>query len=214
MLLPKARNRQKLHAQCPRLPTQRSQTGIASSARDVLQSGRDIVTTCLQKTANFVSGVDRLESEDLYDRDTRVRTFYWGVNDDIVVVFGHSLSISIAGLLAGPVITTLFGAIHCIAWSFRFRTHHEQPIWRLSSVVITCSAAQSALPVLAAMALDKLPRRLHKLVEFLLNFSGVTRCASIRYRSKCTIGHCFPGIEGLTARGVRNGALDHFHPHI
>ena len=34
-----------------------------------------------------------------------------------------------------------FGAIHCIAWSFSFRTHAELLIWRMSSVAITAVPA-------------------------------------------------------------------------
>jgi hypothetical protein len=36
-------------------------------------------------------------------------------------------------MVAGVV----FGAIHCIAWSFDFRFHTELFLWRLSSMIIT-----------------------------------------------------------------------------
>ena len=46
-------------------------------------------------------------------------------------------------LAAGVV----FGAIHCVAWSFPFLSHTEAFLWRLSSVAIT------AVPVLLVLAL-------------------------------------------------------------
>lgn len=39
---------------------------------------------------------------------------------------------------AGVVISTIFGAIHCTAWSFQFPSHTEQFLWRFSSLAITC----------------------------------------------------------------------------
>jgi hypothetical protein len=40
--------------------------------------------------------------------------------------------------LAASAIATLFGAIHCIAWSFEFESHTEKWLWRISSLTITC----------------------------------------------------------------------------
>lgn len=37
------------------------------------------------------------------------------------------------------VITVLFGAIHCFAWSFQFPSETERLLWRIASVVITAS---------------------------------------------------------------------------
>jgi len=31
----------------------------------------------------------------------------------------------------------VFGAIHCVAWSFHFPSHTESLLWRISSAVIT-----------------------------------------------------------------------------
>lgn len=39
---------------------------------------------------------------------------------------------------AGGLVATMFGGIHCIAWSFQFPTHTEQILWRVSSLAITC----------------------------------------------------------------------------
>lgn len=48
-------------------------------------------------------------------------------------------------VLTGAFVSTLFGGIHCIAWSFQFPTHSEQILWRISSLAITCG------PVLGMM---------------------------------------------------------------
>jgi len=40
--------------------------------------------------------------------------------------------------LAASAIATLFGAIHCIAWSFEFESHTEKWLWHISSLTITC----------------------------------------------------------------------------
>jgi hypothetical protein len=40
--------------------------------------------------------------------------------------------------LAASAIAILFGAIHCIAWSFEFESHTEKWLWCISSFTITC----------------------------------------------------------------------------
>jgi hypothetical protein len=39
--------------------------------------------------------------------------------------------------VTGGVIAMIFGAIHCIAWSFSFPTRTEQILWRVCSITIT-----------------------------------------------------------------------------
>ena len=39
---------------------------------------------------------------------------------------------------AAAVIATIFGAIHCVAWSFKFPSYTEQLLWRIASLSITC----------------------------------------------------------------------------
>ena len=43
----------------------------------------------------------------------------------------------IVGLIA-TIVATVFGAIHCVAWSFQFGSTTEQFLWRLSALAITC----------------------------------------------------------------------------
>jgi hypothetical protein len=48
----------------------------------------------------------------------------------------------------GTAVAVVFGAIHCFAWSFQFPSHTEQTLWRISSIVITCT------PVLMAVSIS------------------------------------------------------------
>ncbi|KAG2149309.1 hypothetical protein DEU56DRAFT_59263 [Suillus clintonianus] len=42
-------------------------------------------------------------------------------------------------IFAGILMATTFGGIHCMAWFFTFPTNHEQVLWRMSAVAITCT---------------------------------------------------------------------------
>ncbi|KAG2111471.1 hypothetical protein DEU56DRAFT_920002 [Suillus clintonianus] len=42
-------------------------------------------------------------------------------------------------VFSGMLIATIFGGIHCMAWSFAFPTNQEQVLWRISAVAITCT---------------------------------------------------------------------------
>jgi hypothetical protein len=62
----------------------------------------------------------------------RVPTFYggdWTIQDQLFIGVGASF------------VAVVFGAIHCIAWSFQFPTHVEKILWRSSAIVITCTPA-------------------------------------------------------------------------
>ncbi|KAF8581442.1 hypothetical protein K439DRAFT_1636153 [Ramaria rubella] len=43
--------------------------------------------------------------------------------------------------ISAVFIATVFGAIHCIAWSFSFPSREEQTLWRVTSLIITCVPA-------------------------------------------------------------------------
>jgi len=58
----------------------------------------------------------------------KVPMFYSGGPEDMVVNIAGSIT-----LAAGVV----FGAIHCVAWSFHFPSHTESLLWRISSAAIT-----------------------------------------------------------------------------
>ncbi|KAG2139841.1 uncharacterized protein EDB93DRAFT_693085 [Suillus bovinus] len=40
-------------------------------------------------------------------------------------------------LLAGLLMASIFGGVHCMAWFFAFTTYREQVLWRMSAVAIT-----------------------------------------------------------------------------
>lgn len=65
----------------------------------------------------------------------RVPTFYAGY---LTSKEHHDYVIWLVGLFVVP---TLFGAIHCLAWSSHFPSHMEQLLWRISSLVVTCMPA-------------------------------------------------------------------------
>ncbi|KAG1889799.1 uncharacterized protein F5891DRAFT_128893 [Suillus fuscotomentosus] len=56
-------------------------------------------------------------------------------------------------LLAGVLMATIFGGIHCMAWFFAFPTYQERVLWRMSAVAITCTPWLGLLtaPLLAAL---------------------------------------------------------------
>jgi hypothetical protein len=66
--------------------------------------------------------VEHLETE-----AKSVPTFYSGNLD------GEGYWIAFSGV----VIAIIFGAIHCVAWSFQFPSHLEQLSWRMASLIIT-----------------------------------------------------------------------------
>ncbi|KAG2141423.1 uncharacterized protein EDB93DRAFT_1294699 [Suillus bovinus] len=41
--------------------------------------------------------------------------------------------------LAAMIMATIFGGVHCMAWSFAFPTHQEQMLWRISAIATTCT---------------------------------------------------------------------------
>jgi hypothetical protein len=54
----------------------------------------------------------------------------------------------IIGFVAEMGLGCLFGAIHCVAWSFDFKSHTEQLIWRISSSVVAGVPGIMALSIL------------------------------------------------------------------
>ncbi|KAF7974348.1 hypothetical protein HWV62_12416 [Athelia sp. TMB] len=75
---------------------------------------------------------------------TRVPTF-WAAdhNDDALIA-------DVIALLVAMV----FGAVHCIAWSYAFQSHLEQQLWRASAIAIIAVPAALALGAVVAAWLD------------------------------------------------------------
>jgi len=76
----------------------------------------------------FGAFVDMTECKTLGDKSLRVPTFYSSYNDDD---HNDDKPTPPAGCIA-----TVFGAIHCIAWSFHFATLQERWAWRISAILI------------------------------------------------------------------------------
>ncbi|KIM71355.1 hypothetical protein PILCRDRAFT_82877 [Piloderma croceum F 1598] len=68
--------------------------------------------------------------DDRPQEETRVCTLFAGsLNKDSDAIG--------AGLIA-TLVASIFGAVHCIAWSFQFPSHAEKILWRICSMCITC----------------------------------------------------------------------------
>ncbi|KAF7984855.1 hypothetical protein HWV62_10817 [Athelia sp. TMB] len=73
---------------------------------------------------------------------TRVPTFWAGdVDDDYDFITADVIALLVA---------MVFGAVHCIAWSYPFQSHLEQQLWRASAIAIV--AVPAALAVSTIMA--------------------------------------------------------------
>jgi hypothetical protein len=83
--------------------------------------------------------VDGWRDDNIRYEAKSVPTFYFGpdLDDDEYAVFALFI-----------VIGTMFGAIHCVAWSFVFPSHVEQLLWRIASAIITAALPPYAFLVL------------------------------------------------------------------
>lgn len=116
----------------------------------------DFVTSIFDAISTFLDG-----DIELQEGDKRVPTFYRGVTG--------SGGVEDPAFWTGFIITTIFGAIHCIAWSFHFPTHAEQLIWRVSSLVITCFAASEILLLFIGIAIQAVFDSVQDTIDFLTN---------------------------------------------
>jgi len=74
----------------------------------------------------FEAFADMLHCQTLGDTTLRVPIFYSPPDEDCSVALGLGLCVSI-----------VFGAIHCIAWSFHFATSPERWAWRISAILVS-----------------------------------------------------------------------------
>ena len=72
---------------------------------------------------------DMLNCKTLGGESLRVPIFYSPDNGD-----GHHAAIPLAST---PFVATVFGAIHCIPWSFHFATMQERWVWRISAIFVS-----------------------------------------------------------------------------
>ncbi|KAF7984854.1 hypothetical protein HWV62_10815 [Athelia sp. TMB] len=77
-------------------------------------------------------------------RCTRVPTF-WAADRTGSALIADTIALLVA---------IVFGAVHCIAWSYPFQSHLEQQLWRASAVAITAVPATLALGFAVAALLE------------------------------------------------------------
>jgi hypothetical protein len=82
-------------------------------------------------------------------------TFFAGKNED-----DHQ---AMKARFSALGVAMIFGAIHCIAWSFRFPSHTELTLWRIFSVAITGIPPVVVMAVLLGYAYEDLPNLVVKL---------------------------------------------------
>jgi hypothetical protein len=76
----------------------------------------------------FLSEMGGIETLIIQPKSKRVPTFYAGK---------LTYSETNCAILVAMLFATIFGAIHCVAWSFEFPSPTEQLLWRISSLAIT-----------------------------------------------------------------------------
>lgn len=80
--------------------------------------------------------MDMVGCETLEDKTLRVPTFY--APPEETDVDGTEAIIAVC-------VSIVFGAIHCIAWSFHFATLKEQWLWRISAILVSASPISIAV---------------------------------------------------------------------
>ncbi|PVG02862.1 hypothetical protein CPB86DRAFT_804645 [Serendipita vermifera] len=90
-----------------------------------IHSVKDIVVLVYQSA--FPGSDARMNSVTFLAGQTGVPTFYPGRHGD---------ANWIPSIFVPPAIGAIFGAVHCITWSYSFSSHTEQSLWRLSSAVM------------------------------------------------------------------------------
>lgn len=69
---------------------------------------------------------------------------------------------------------TLFGGLHCLAWSFHFPTSGEQLAWRICSIITTCLPVLSLFPLGLWLSLNRTFEE--KMGSPALRFAVATTC--------------------------------------
>jgi hypothetical protein len=109
----------------------------------------DAIRDAIERSTKYVrrhgwwtlwNGVKGAVDHGIWDPIEAILSMGFGDNDVGDMFYaGDSGGASWSILIAGAVIATIFGGIHCVAWSFQFPSHPEQLLWRIASLSITCS---------------------------------------------------------------------------
>jgi len=82
----------------------------------------------------FLEGLnDMWGCDNLGDKSLRVPTFYSPDSHRIAPPLLQSES---APVKVATCVAIVFGAIHCIPWSFHFATFQERWVWRISAIIV------------------------------------------------------------------------------
>jgi hypothetical protein len=147
--------------------------------------------------------IDWLFGRDVTERGaTRVSTLFAGsLNTD-----NQALA---AGLVA-TLVASVFGAIHCIAWSFTFPLHTEQIIWRISALCITCLP----WPVFLCTAIIALDQSRSDWLAFFLRGNGYIYIFIYITARISLLVQAFISLRTLPPRAYETVRWTTFIPHV
>jgi hypothetical protein len=130
----------------------------------LLGSGYVFIAFPLQRF--FGAFADMLTCKALGDNTLRVPTFYSSPDED-----------SGTAIELGVYVSIVFGAIHCIAWSFHFATLPERWAWRISAILI--AGLPIAMAALATLLGEIKPTRMELYENFLMFVTMLILCLYI-----------------------------------
>ena len=142
-------------------------TAMASEMWGAIAVVRDAIRDAIERSVKYVrrhrwwtlwNGVNGAVDHGIWDPIEAILSMGFGDNDVGDMFYaGDSGGASWSILIAGAVIATIFGGIHCVAWSFQFPSHTEQLLWRIASLSITCVPMVILFTRLPGTQLDPLP---------------------------------------------------------
>jgi hypothetical protein len=112
--------------------------------------------------------------------------------------------------LAATVIATVFGGIHCVAWSFKFPSRVEKLLWIISSLVITSGPA--AVFILGLWADAWRPEILVSYIPIIITFAILPFCYMIGRVVLLVLP--FLSLRSLPAEGYQTVQWTTFIPHV
>ena len=130
---------------------------IVHTIRDAIE--RSVKYVRRHRWRTLWNGVKGAVQHGIWDPIMAIASMGYG-DDDVGEMFYAGDSRGVSGLsiaIAGGVIATIFGGIHCVAWSFQFPSHTEQLLWRIASLSITCVPTVLVFAGLGIEQFDLLP---------------------------------------------------------
>ncbi|KDQ55319.1 hypothetical protein JAAARDRAFT_692072 [Jaapia argillacea MUCL 33604] len=106
------------------------------------------------------------------------------------------------------LITSVFGAIHCLAWSLPFPSHTQQLIWRV------CAVAISSLPLLAAGTYHYMYRRGSQVNQYVFFPFITTICLTYLFARITILVLTFRSLRTLPPGAFETVYWTTFIPHL